>query len=139
MLNPVVSAVIFFVGIFTSLHVTIALVVCGIALDHLLRILGVLLFKTMEILGKKFEKRRQKHHRLHSSPWVLANDPVSPSPGAEKSASGPFGTQTTNSSMTAVNEETAPLGNIKLCQNAAAKENYRFPGSSCAALHCCSG
>ncbi|KAJ7507266.1 hypothetical protein B0H11DRAFT_2219094 [Mycena galericulata] len=119
-LNPLVSTVIFFVAIFTSLHVTIALVATGIALDHLLRIIGVVLFKTMEILGKKYEKRRQKHKRNNPSPWTLANDSMA-SPGVEKTLT------TASSSTTALNEEVAPLGNIKLFQDVAAREEMRFP------------
>ncbi|KAJ7481610.1 hypothetical protein FB451DRAFT_1394255 [Mycena latifolia] len=131
-LNALVLAVLSFAAIFTSLHVTIALVAAGIAIDHLLRIVGVLLFKTMEILGKKYAKRRQQHNKLNrhdSCPWSPADDAVG-TPVPEKDIpeeQGPYdGVRTVNSSVTAVNEE-APLGDIKICQSVAAREKYRFP------------
>ncbi|KAJ6591104.1 hypothetical protein DFH09DRAFT_193521 [Mycena vulgaris] len=130
-LNAVALAVLFFAAIFTSLHASIVLVAVGIVLDHLLRIVGVLLFKTMEILGKKYEKRRQhqiKRDRQNSCPWPPADDSMTPT--AEKTGldePAPLeGIRTVNSSVTAVNEE-APLGEIRLCQTVAAKETYRFP------------
>ncbi|KAJ7747949.1 hypothetical protein DFH07DRAFT_574338 [Mycena maculata] len=142
--NPVVSTIIFFVAIYTSLRVTIALVATGIALDYLLKVVGVLLLKTMEVLGKKVEKKlrqkqmsKEKQMKHGYYPWTSAADEtpaVAPTaedpiltPGMEKDSRGPFGgAQTVNSSMTAVNE-TAPLGNIKVFQDAAAKGHYRFP------------
>ncbi|KAJ7094011.1 hypothetical protein B0H15DRAFT_1020655 [Mycena belliarum] len=131
-LNAMVWALVFFIAIFTSLHVSIALVAIGIAADYALRIIGVLLYKTMQILGKKYDKRRQqriKMNRQDSSPLSLEEDDVAVTPAAEKDAleEDPLeGIRTGNSSVTAVNEE-APLGDIKLCRNAAAKENIRFP------------
>ncbi|KAJ7130167.1 hypothetical protein C8R44DRAFT_978325 [Mycena epipterygia] len=121
-INPVVSAVLFFVAMFTSLHVTIVLVTIGITTEHVLRIVGVLLFKTMEILGKKYEKRRQNRNR-RNPPWSPTAEHTE-TPEAEK---GPFeGFRTQNSSMTAVDEQ-APLENIKVCRKTAAKTTYRFP------------
>jgi hypothetical protein len=133
-LNAIVMAILFFIGIFTSLHVTISLVAVGIVLDYLLRVIGVLLFKTMEILGKKYEKRRQQHYRQNSCPWTPADELKTP--GMEKSGTDegrPFAadpTRTVNSSVTAVNEEVAPFGAIKACQRTAAQQEYRFPGST---------
>jgi hypothetical protein len=122
-LNPVALAVISFVAIFTSLHVTIALVAVGILTDHLLRIVGVLLLKSMEILGKKYDRRRQHHNKQNSCPWTLADDTEKSLPDER----APFErVRTANSSVTAVSEE-APL-DIKVCRNAAAKETHRFPG-----------
>ncbi|KAJ6588444.1 hypothetical protein B0H19DRAFT_1099342 [Mycena capillaripes] len=128
-LNAIPTAILFLVGMFTSLHVTIALVSIGIVLEHVLRVVGVLLYKTMEILGKKYERRRRQHYKQHSCPWTLEDDLNTP--GVEKDAPderGPFAyaTGTVNSSMTAVNEE-APLGAIKVCQRTAARENMRLP------------
>ncbi|KAJ7135420.1 hypothetical protein C8R43DRAFT_1020947 [Mycena crocata] len=125
--NAVTLALLSLVAMFTSLHVTIGLVALGIILDLALRLVGVLLYKTMEILGKKYAKRRQNQNRQNSCPWS-ADDPMR-TPGAEKVTDepGPFeGVTTVNSSMTAVNE-TAPLGDIKLCQVTAAQERTRFP------------
>jgi hypothetical protein len=128
-LNAVVVAILCFVAIFTSLHVTIALVAVGILIDQLLNVVGVLLFKSIEILGKKYERRRRQHNRQHSCPWTLASE-AALTPGVEKSVPderGQFeGVQTANSSVTAVNEE-APL-DFRLCRSAAAKETHRFPG-----------
>ncbi|KAJ7704288.1 hypothetical protein B0H17DRAFT_1039152 [Mycena rosella] len=138
-LNSLVLTLIFFIAIFTSLHVAIGLVALGILTDHVLRIAGVLLFKTMEGLGKKYERRRQRHYRQklarqNSRPWSPADDAVM-TPGVEKRTpeaelSGPFeGIRTGNSSSTAINEE-APLGDLKVCQDAAAHESYRFPATN---------
>jgi hypothetical protein len=130
-LNAVVLAILVFVAIFTSVHVTIALVAVGILVDHLLNVVGVLLFKSIEILGKKYERRRRQHNRQHSSPWTLAYE-AALTPGAETEKNlpdelGPSeGLPTVNSSETAVKEE-APL-DIGLCRSAAAKEIHRFPG-----------
>ncbi|KAJ7031647.1 hypothetical protein C8F04DRAFT_1262754 [Mycena alexandri] len=123
--NALILAVVFTVAIFTSLHVTIALVAFGIALDHALRVFGVLLYKTIEALGARYEKRRRLHYRQNSRPWTLEDDLRTPA--TEKSGMEPFsGLGTTNSSVTAVNEE-APLGGLKICQKTAAHEHWRFP------------
>ncbi|KAF7343484.1 hypothetical protein MVEN_01781300 [Mycena venus] len=123
-LNSIPTAILFFIAIFTSLHVTIALVVVGLLLDYLLRVIGVLLYKTMEVLGRKYERKRQLHNRQNSCPWSL--DDEQSTPGLEKSLTDDQGFTTVNSSMTAVNEE-APLGAIKICQRTAAREEYRVP------------
>ncbi|KAJ7846352.1 hypothetical protein B0H14DRAFT_2772436 [Mycena olivaceomarginata] len=126
-LNAIPTTILFFVGIFTSLHVTIALVAVGIALDYLLRVIGLLLYKTMEILGRKYERKRQLHNRQHSCPWSLADEDKTPEEKGMADDHGSFApNRTVNSSMTAVNEE-APLGGIKICQRTAAKEEYRIP------------
>ncbi|KAJ7821351.1 hypothetical protein B0H13DRAFT_2129163 [Mycena leptocephala] len=72
---------------------------------------------TMEILGKKYEKRRQQHYRQNSCPGTDEGRPFAADP-----------TRTVNSSVTAVNEEVAPFGAIKACQRTAAQQEYRFPG-----------
>ncbi|KAJ7031649.1 bacterial low temperature requirement A protein-domain-containing protein [Mycena alexandri] len=64
--SRVVSAILFLIAIFTSLHVAIALVVIAVIQDHLLGLVGMLLYKTMEILGKKrllwiWDQSRLKH------------------------------------------------------------------------------
>jgi hypothetical protein len=122
--NPLALAIIFFVAIFTPLHASITLVVVGIAMDHALRIVGVVLLKTMEVLGKKYEKKRQL---ASMSP---SGEPVE-TPGTEKNLEeeeNTTGVRTMNSSVTAVNE-AAPLGDIKLCRREA-KKSYRMPGLS---------
>ncbi|KAJ7216594.1 hypothetical protein GGX14DRAFT_696352 [Mycena pura] len=115
-INPAVLAILFFVAIFTPLHVTIALVAIGIVMDLFLRVLGVLLLKTVEILGKKYDMRRRLCHSI--------------SPGAEKSIIADQATfegiRTVNSSTTAVDEE-APLGDLRICQSMAAREQIRWP------------
>ncbi|KAF7341962.1 hypothetical protein MVEN_01782700 [Mycena venus] len=52
-LNSIPTAILFFIAIFTSLHVTIALVVVGLLLDYLLRVIGVLLYKNYGGIGAK--------------------------------------------------------------------------------------
>ncbi|KAJ7177934.1 hypothetical protein C8R46DRAFT_1346213 [Mycena filopes] len=114
--NALILAIIFTIAIFTSLHVTIALVALTIVLDHALRVFGVLLYKTMEILGRRYEKRRRLHSRQNSGPWTLEVD------DGEKNEQ-PI---SANSSVTAVNED-APLGGFKMCQRTAAHRELRFP------------
>ncbi|KAF8208298.1 hypothetical protein K438DRAFT_2013078 [Mycena galopus ATCC 62051] len=129
-LNAIPSAILFFIGMFTSLRVTIALVVVGIVLDYFLRVAGVLLYKTMEILGRKYERKRQHHNRHNSCPWSLEDELKTPEveksmpDDRERFAAPSLGTA--NSSMTAVNEE-APLEAIKMCRRTAAQEQARFP------------
>ncbi|KAJ6612797.1 hypothetical protein B0H10DRAFT_1806889, partial [Mycena sp. CBHHK59/15] len=101
-IGSVVLTVLFFIAIFTPLHGTITIVAVGIVLDHALRILGILLYKTVEILGKKYDKAK------NSCPWS-ATDPAE-SPGLEKTEGerGPLdGVRTVNSSMTAADVAAA--------------------------------
>ncbi|KAJ6511361.1 hypothetical protein C8R47DRAFT_1296231 [Mycena vitilis] len=128
-LNAIPTTILFLVAMFTPLHVTIALVSIGIALDYFLRVIGVLLFKTMEGLGKKYERRRRQHEKRNSCPWKLEDDINTPDvekPTADEQGAFEDRTVTVNSSMTALNEE-APLGAIKVCQRSAARENLRVP------------
>ncbi|KAJ6481683.1 hypothetical protein C8R45DRAFT_1002690 [Mycena sanguinolenta] len=124
-LNAIPTAILFFVGIFTSLHVTIALVVVGIALDHFLRVVGVLFYKTMQILGRKYERKRRENSRHNSCAGSLGDEPKTP--GIERSMSDERGHRTVNSSTTAVNEEPPVEAIRMLCQHTAAKEEYRIP------------
>ncbi|KAJ7248625.1 hypothetical protein B0H12DRAFT_1123492 [Mycena haematopus] len=128
-LNAIPTAILFFVGIFTSLHVTIALVVVGVALDHFLRVVGVLFYKTMQILGRKYERKRQELSRQNSCLWSPTDEPKTQE--VERSMSDERGhigaDRTVNSSTTAVNEEP-PLEAITIiCQRTAAEEQYRIP------------
>ncbi|KAJ7628558.1 hypothetical protein FB45DRAFT_794405 [Roridomyces roridus] len=119
-----VLAIIFFAAIFTSLHTTIALAALGILLDHGLRVVGVLLFKLFEGLGKKMEKRRLKQlPRLNSTA-------PSEAPSAPEEAEKTLvlaQARTANSSTTAVSEPSLPLENFKLCRQVASREDYRIP------------
>jgi hypothetical protein len=119
---------LFFVAIFTPFHGTITLVALGITLDYVLRVLGVMVFKTIEVLGRKREKMRRKAAELCAG---------TDSPEGEKNGnddgSGSEGTsrvfersRTMDSSITAVSEE-APLKGIRQCNKAVTK-NYRIPG-----------
>lgn len=115
-MNSAVTALLFLIAIFTPFHGTISLVAVGVVLDYVLRILGVMIFKTIEVLGKKRERAR------------TGEDDLTPD---EKDGSGPGGhiyerSRTMDSSVTAINEE-APLGNNSRCRQAA-KAGYRIPG-----------
>ena len=88
----------------------------GCVLDSVLRILGVMIFKTIEVLGKKRARAR------------TGEDDLTP---GEKDGSGPGGhvyerSRTMDSSVTVINEK-APLGNNSRCRQAA-MAGYRIPG-----------
>jgi hypothetical protein len=120
-----VACILFFVAIFTPFSGTITLVALGIALDYVLRVLGVMIFKTIEILGRKREKMKRKTCTGTDSPEEEkdGDDNESKSEGTSNAFER---SRTMDSSMTAVSEE-APLRGIRQCNKAVTK-NYRIPG-----------
>lgn len=122
--SSVVACILFFVAIFTPFSGTITLVALGIALDYVLRVLGIMIFKTIEILGRKREKMKQKTCTGADSPEEKdGNDNGSRSEGISDDLER---SRTMDSSITAVSEE-APLRGIRQCNKAVTK-NYRIPG-----------
>lgn len=128
--NSAMTAVLFFVAIFTPFHGTITLVAVGIVLDYVLRILGVMVFKTIEILGRKRDRIRRK-----SITEGASQSPDTDSPREDKEGSPYDGrrnirvyerSRTLDSSITAINEE-APLGTNRQCNEAVTKQ-FRIPG-----------
>jgi len=118
---------LFLIAIFTPFQGTITLVAIGIVLDYVLRILGIMIFKTIEILGRKRERMRKCS--------VPVGARGTESPGEEKDGNHSEGdedmrgyerSRTMDSSVTAINEE-APLGAIRQCNDAVTKQ-YRIPG-----------
>lgn len=102
---------------FTPLHGTITLVAVGVAIDYALRVFGVMVFKTLEILGKKRERARR--NTAAASCMDCMNNREDKGEVSHRS-------RTMNSSTTAVDEE-APLGTNWQFSEAIRKE-YRIPG-----------
>jgi hypothetical protein len=119
---------LFFVAIFTPFHGTIILVTIGIVLDYPLRILGVMIFKTIEILGRKRErmKKQAAEHCTGTNSPEGEKDGHDNGGGSGETTKVYERSRTMDSSMTAINEE-APLRGIRQC-NEAVTRNYRIPG-----------
>jgi hypothetical protein len=96
----------------------------GIVLDYLLRVLGVMVFKTIEVLGRRRERMKRK---------TAANITGTDSPEEEKndqdsgSGSGNISRSRTMDSSTTASTEEAPLRGIRQCNRAVAKD-WRIPG-----------
>ena len=117
------NAILFFVAIFTPFQGTIALVALGIVLDYVLRVLGVMVFKTIEILGRRRERMKRKTARQS----MVTDSPEEREDDDDDSGNGTISrSRTMDSSMTTINEE-APLRSIRQCNKAATK-NWRIPG-----------
>lgn len=131
--NSLAAVILFFVAIFTPPHGTIALVAVGILSDYILRVFGIMIFKTVEIIGKKRERLRLK--KGESNGCMLRRGTDSP---PEDKVIGEEGegdieretvyerSRTMDSSMSTLNEE-APLGESRRCSEAVRKQ-YRIPG-----------
>lgn len=132
-LNSAIAAILFFIAIFTPFEGTITLVAVGIVLDYVLRILGIMIFKTIEILGKKRNKMQK-----NSAPVGAAQCSGTDSPREEKdnqsddeeNTQGYERSRTMDSSVTAISEE-APLRGIRQCNEAVTKQ-FRIPGQQAA-------
>lgn len=108
---------------FTPLHGTISLIAAGIVLDYALRIVGVMMFKTLEVLGKRRAKAGKSSNGKNCTPNFLRKG----GQDDEKEDSYFERTRTANSSMTAVDESCPFRSNRQF--NEALRENYRIPGA----------
>nr|GAT45965.1 predicted protein [Mycena chlorophos] len=116
MFNPLVMALLFFIGIFTPIHVTIVLAVVAIFGDFSFRFFGMVLFKTFEALGKRYERIRSQ--RLGVSADLEDPDALE-------------GLRSMNSSTTAVDEQPPmSMGDIKMCRKLAARRSIRMPATN---------
>ncbi|CAK5273669.1 unnamed protein product [Mycena citricolor] len=125
--DPLLQVIIILIAISANVsnRGVIAIVAVSIVADHLIRVLAVLLDKTMVVLGKRHDRKR----RLQRQRSAQRLYPGSPQEELEKDWTGELDadvSRTRNSSMTAVNEE-APLEDIPACHWVAAKEDVRFP------------
>ncbi|KAJ7057067.1 hypothetical protein C8F01DRAFT_1153281 [Mycena amicta] len=123
--NPAFMAILTFIGIFTPIHVTIILVVVAIVGDFAIRFLGIVLYKTFEALGKKYDRiRKRKLGSDYDSCPGSSRDP-------DKTIEDPAvleGLRTMNSSSTAVDEQPPmAMGELKMCRKLAARETLRLP------------
>ena len=117
----IVTAVLFLVAMFTPFHGTISLVAAGVIADYLLRILGVMIFKTLEILGRR-RARAQKNSTSKICKGFTRKG------GRDEDDQSYFDrTHTADSSTTAVNE-SSPLRSNGLFSECLQKE-YRIPGT----------
>ncbi|KAF7979022.1 hypothetical protein HWV62_43999 [Athelia sp. TMB] len=115
----IVTAILFLVAMFTPLHGTISLVAAGVIADYLLRILGVMIFKTLEVLGRRRAKA-QKNSTSKICKGFMGKG------GRDEDDRSYFErTHTADSSTTAVNEP-CPLRSNGMFSEALRKE-YRIP------------
>ncbi|KAF7292874.1 hypothetical protein MIND_01186400 [Mycena indigotica] len=121
--NPLLMALILFIGIFTPLRATITLAAVGIFADFTVRFFGIVLYKTFEVLGKRYERiRKEKLGLSESSP-----DPDSGTAAFEDPVLLDV-FRTMNNSTTAVDEQPPmSMGDIKMCRELAAREALRIP------------
>ncbi|KAJ7164992.1 hypothetical protein C8R46DRAFT_997528 [Mycena filopes] len=128
--NAIISAILFLIAIFTSQHVAIALVVIAVIQDQLLNLLGMVLYKTMEILGKRYAKKRLQQSRQNSAAWSRDKDEFLVTPGKPNERS-PFYRAPHSSESTVVDEGTPlDLGSIRMLKAAAERAKYRFPATN---------
>lgn len=133
-LNSAVLALLFFVAIFTPFHGTLTLVSIGTVLDYVLRVLGIMIFKTIEILGRKRERNRRKFEATQSPDMNSPKEDIEENLSEDQEKTRVYErSRTMDSSLTAINEE-APLGANRQCNEAVTK-HYRIPGR-CQHVYC---
>ncbi|KAF7329842.1 hypothetical protein MKEN_00247600 [Mycena kentingensis (nom. inval.)] len=122
-LNPAFMAVVFLIALFTSLKATIILVVVGIiGGDVALQFLSVVLYKTFEALGRKYDRIRERRMEQQVINPQRADTDDHDNPDVLE------GLQTTNSSTTAVDEQPPmAMGDVKMCRKLAARRTLRYP------------
>lgn len=114
-----VTAILFLVAMFTPFHGSISLVAAGIVVDYILRVVGVMMFKTMEILGKRMAKSSKGKSCTKLMRKGGQDDDNQDSYFARS--------RTTNSSATAVNESSPLPSNGQFTK--ALQNEYRVPGA----------
>jgi hypothetical protein len=111
----------------------VTLITVGIVLDYVLRIMGLMIFKTLEVLGRKhhrLKKRITEHCTDMESPKGEKIEEVEENDGSSGRASREASRPTLYERMdsaTTVNSEEAPLRGNRQC-NMAVKKDYRIPG-----------
>lgn len=109
---------------FTPFHGSISLVAAGIVVDYILRVVGVMMFKTMEILGK----RMAKSSKGKSCTKLMRKGGQDDDNQDDDNQDSYFArSRTTNSSATAVNESSPLPSNGQFTK--ALQNEYRVPGA----------